>query len=199
MIQVAADLFHQQGVGATSPNQIIEMSRTGKGQFYYYFESKEGIVHEVLHRYLSAINSNESPVKYEIVSWQDLGRWFASQIELQKRFGMTRGCPLGTIGNELTENDVLVQRDLDLIVEVIHNKLATFFIREKARGLLAKNADAECMADFCIAAIQGAMLLGKVKRNPHVAEAVAREALAHLEGKIVAPRRSDLGTSNESH
>jgi len=48
ILKTAADLFHQQGVRATSPDQIIEKSGTGKGQFYHYFKNKEGLVHEVL-------------------------------------------------------------------------------------------------------------------------------------------------------
>ena len=42
IIHVAADLFHKEGVHATSPDEIIEASGTGNGQFYYYFKSKEG-------------------------------------------------------------------------------------------------------------------------------------------------------------
>ena len=48
IIRTAADLFHERGVGTTSPDDIIEASKTGKGQFYHYFKSKEGLVHEVL-------------------------------------------------------------------------------------------------------------------------------------------------------
>ena len=48
IIQAAAELSHKQGVGATSPDEIIEASGTGTGQFYHYFKSKEGLVHEVL-------------------------------------------------------------------------------------------------------------------------------------------------------
>src|SRR6516164_4764882 len=55
IIRVAADLFHKQGVGATSPDQVIEASETGKGQFYHYFKSKEGLVHDVLKAYLDHI------------------------------------------------------------------------------------------------------------------------------------------------
>jgi TetR/AcrR family transcriptional repressor of nem operon len=44
----AADLFHKQGVAATSPDEIIDASGTGKGQFYHYFKNKDGLVHEVL-------------------------------------------------------------------------------------------------------------------------------------------------------
>ena len=70
IIQVAADLFHKQGVRATSPDEIIESSRTGKGQFYHYFKSKEGLVHEVLQAHLEAIRTGRAPVNYEITSWQ---------------------------------------------------------------------------------------------------------------------------------
>jgi TetR/AcrR family transcriptional regulator, transcriptional repressor for nem operon len=182
IIRTAADLFHKQGVRATSPDEIIEASRTGKGQFYHYFKSKEGLIHEVLQAHLEAIKCGTAPLQYEINSWKDLERWFLAQVELQKSFGMTRGCPFGTIGNEVTENDELIRQDLSLIFEVVKNKLAAFFIREKSRGRLARTADEIHMADFCIAAIQGAMLLGKIRRSGQTVETIVREALAHLKG-----------------
>ena len=188
IIRTAADLFHKQGVRGTSPDEIIEVSRTGKGQFYHYFKSKEGLVHEVLQAYLEAIITGSAPLDYEIESWKDLERWFRAQIELQKSFQMTRGCPFGTVGNEVTENDELTRQDLSLIFEVVKNKLAAFFIKEKAKGRLIKRANEERMADFCIATIQGAMLMGKIRRNSHSAETTAREALAHLKGYVVTPK-----------
>src|SRR6516165_8368641 len=45
IMRIAADLFHKQGVGATSPDEILGAARAGKGQFYHYFGSKEGLVH----------------------------------------------------------------------------------------------------------------------------------------------------------
>jgi AcrR family transcriptional regulator len=180
ILRVAADLFHKQGVRATSPDEVIEASATGKGQFYHYFKSKEGLVHEVLQAHLEAIQAGTAPVAYEIHSWQDLERWFQAHLDLQQGFRMTRGCPFGTIGNEVTENDELIRQDLSLIFEVVKHQLAAFFIREKAAGRLVREADEERMADFCIATIQGAMLLGKIKRNRAPVETTVREALLHL-------------------
>jgi len=191
MIQVAADLFHRQGVRATSPDDVIEASDTGKGQFYHYFKNKEGLVHEVLQTYLEAIRTAAAPIKYDVNSWQDLERWFLTQLELQKSFDMTRGCPFGTIGNEVTENDPLIRQDLSLIFEVIKNKLAAFFVKEKANGRLTKQADESLMADFCIAVIQGAMLLGKIKRDSQPVETTVREAMTHLKRYITTPKRSN--------
>src|SRR5215831_17762926 len=166
--------------GAETRQRIIEASRTGKGQFYHYFKSKEGLIHEVLQAHLETIRTGSAPVNYEIASWQDLEQWFLAQVELQKSFAMTRGCPFGTLGNEVTENDELIRQDLNLIFEIIKNKLAAFFLKEKAKGKLAKQADTERMADFCIASIQGGMLMGKIRRSSQTVETTVREALAHL-------------------
>lgn len=185
--QAAADLFHRQGVRATSPDEIIEASATGKGQFYHYFRSKDRLVHEVLQAHLEAIKTGTAPVNYEIASWEDLELWFIGNLDLQKRFAMTRGCPFGTIGNELTVDDELVRQDLGLIFEVVRNKLAAFFIKEKAKGRLVGGANEERMADFCIATIQGAMLMGKIQRSSRPVESTIGQALAHLKSYALAP------------
>lgn len=187
ILQAAVDLFHRQGVHATSPDEVIAASNTGKGQFYYYFKSKEGLVHEVLQHHLHSITAGSAGVDYQIDSWQDLERWFAAHLELQQRFRMTRGCPFGTIGNEVTENDELIRQDLNLIFELIRHRLAAFFIKEQAQGRLAEDANAEDLADFCIATVQGAMLMGKIKRHGKPVETTIREALAHLESHALAP------------
>jgi len=185
IIRTAADLFHQQGARSTSPDEIIEASRTGKGQFYHYFKSKEGLIHEVLQTYLYEIETAASRVNYEINSWRDLEKWFAAQVQLQKNYEMTRGCPFGTLGNEVTDNDELIRQDLSLIFEVIKNKMAAFFVSEKAKGRLTKQANVERMADFCIASMQGAMLMGKIKRSSQTVETTVHEALAHLKSYLV--------------
>jgi hypothetical protein len=99
---------------------------------------------------------------------------------------MPRGCPLGT------DKDELVRHDLSHLFEIVKNKLRVFFIREKAQGRLAAEAE-DRLADFCIATIQGAMLMGKMKRSPQPVEAAVREALAHLR-RYVVRLAADLGT-----
>jgi TetR/AcrR family transcriptional regulator, transcriptional repressor for nem operon len=185
VIRTAADLFHKKGARGTSPDEIIEASRTGKGQFYHYFGSKEGLIHEVLQTYLEEIKTGTARMSYEIRSWHDLEKWFLAHVELQKNFEMTRGCPFGTLGNEVTQTDELVRQDVSMIFEVVKNKLAAFFVQEKAKGKLNKHANPEDMADFCIAAIQGGMLMGKIKRSSQTVERTVQESMAHLKSYIV--------------
>ena len=182
IMRAAADLFHKQGVGATSPDEILELSQAGKGQFYHYFGSKEGLVHQVLLGYIEEVDGGTAPINYEIQSWEDLERWFGSHVELQRHFRMLRGCPFGT-----NEKDELIRQDLSHLFEIVKNKLRAFFIREKAGGRLTADANENQMADFCISAVQGAMLLGKIKRNAQPVEAALAEALKHLRRYAVMP------------
>ena len=143
----------------------------------------------MLLHYLDSIESGTAQIDYDIASWDDLEKWFAAHIEAQKRFRMTRGCPFGTIGNEVTENDDLIRSDMSLLFEVVKNRLTAFFSREKAAGRLVKVASEQQMAELCLATIQGAMLLGKIRRNALPVEATVRELMTHLKSYIL-PRRS---------
>jgi len=84
IIRAAANLFHKQGVHQTSPDEIIEASGTGKGQFYHYFKNKEGLVHAVMQFYLDAIESGKCPVNFNVNSWDELREWFNRHVEMQK-------------------------------------------------------------------------------------------------------------------
>jgi AcrR family transcriptional regulator len=158
----------------------MQASRTGKSQLYHYFRSKADLVHEVLQNHIRSIREGRAAVDYEVTSWAGLERWFRGHADLQERFRMTRGCPFGTIGNEITENDELIRRDLELLFEVVRNKLAAFFVSEKARGRLERSADEALLADFCITSVQGAMLLGKIRRDRATVDRAIDQAVSHL-------------------
>ena len=66
MIQAAMDLFHAQGVRATSPQDVMDRTGTGKSQFYHYFGSKEGLVHETLQYFYAEMcegRFNNQPIR----------------------------------------------------------------------------------------------------------------------------------------
>jgi TetR/AcrR family transcriptional regulator, transcriptional repressor for nem operon len=99
---------------------------------------------------------------------------------------MKRGCPFGTLGNELIAQEAAVREDLARIFELVKGRLAAFFAKEKSKGRLTENVNEELLADFCIATVQGAMLLGKVRRDSKPVEETVREALVHLKAYSIA-------------
>jgi TetR/AcrR family transcriptional regulator, cholesterol catabolism regulator len=55
ILEAAAKLFRRQGYSATTLRQIAAMAEIKAGSIYYYFDSKEAILEEVLHRGLLVV------------------------------------------------------------------------------------------------------------------------------------------------
>src|SRR5689334_1139348 len=102
ILDAAIELFHARGVSATGLEQILAASRTGKGQFYHYFASKEDLVLEVLRTFRGRLASDEAPVKQELATWKDLEAWFDVFLRFQADARCERNCPIATIAAELT-------------------------------------------------------------------------------------------------
>jgi len=189
MIEAAMDLFHQQGVNATSIDQVLARSGTGKSQFTHYFKTKDGLVHASLEYLSKVVRSGESPSGYDIKSWEELDGWFQRYIDFQKAVNCERSCPLGTIGNDLGNDQELLRMEVRLFLEWARGKLARFFAERQAAGELDCVAQPEQLADFCISIMQGGMLLAKMKRDTDMFENAAAQANAYLKSLRI-PRSS---------
>lgn len=180
MINVALDLFHRQGVNATSVDQILAKSDTGKSQFSHYFKNKEGLIHAVLVFLHEVIQSGQAETGYDIDSWIDFENWFQTYINFQKSVKFEYSCPIGTIGTDVTNDQDLLRQDVRLFLQWCHGQMARFFAKKKAAGELVASADPDGLADLCISVMQGGMLLTKIKRDPSMFENAAEQALAYV-------------------
>ncbi len=180
MVQTAFDLFYKQGVNATSVDEILEKSETGKSQFYYYFKSKEGIVQAVLAYFYDLLKNNKLPGKHTFDSWEDLENWFRFFITVQKGINCERSCPIATIGNDLTNDQDLLRQDIRLIYRFSRQALSKFFAGVKVKGEISSSIDPEALADFCFIVVQGGLLISKVERKLGSFENAVEHALSYL-------------------
>jgi TetR/AcrR family transcriptional regulator, transcriptional repressor for nem operon len=180
MMSAALELFHKQGVNATSIDQILARSETGKSQFTYYFKNKDGLIRATLHFLTDVIKSGQAPTGYEINSWQDMEKWFQNYIEFQKSVEFELSCPIGTIANDLNSEQEILRQDVRLFLEWSRGKIARFFAERKAAGEFEGKVNPDSLADFCISVMQGGMLLTKMKRDSDMFENAAKEALQYL-------------------
>ncbi|MBS4539198.1 TetR/AcrR family transcriptional regulator [Clostridium sp. D2Q-11] len=49
-LETAVEIFKTKGYGKTSINDILKQMNITKGAFYYYFESKEALLHEIVNQ-----------------------------------------------------------------------------------------------------------------------------------------------------
>src|SRR5262249_44083160 len=152
--------------------EIIEAVGIAKVEFHRHFKSKSELVGSVLRYHIEEVAAGEGPLAYDLNSWSDLEGCLESYVDFQKRFRMTRGCPLGRLASELREEDELVRHCLNFGLDLMVARLTCFFSREKVAGRLSSDVDVEQLANFCIAVIQGAMLAGRIGRNCRRVEGV---------------------------
>lgn len=180
IVLAAADLFHEKGVRATSIGEIIKAARVTRQELSQHFRTKGDIAVEVVRAYLTEIKTHTSQLHCKLDTWKGLERTLAAHIALLRQFHMRRGCPLGIIGNELTEKDEPIREELKLVFEVLKDRIATFLEKEKSEGRLLPKTDEGQVAEFCVAAMQGAMLMGKVRRNSETVATIFEDLMLRL-------------------
>lgn len=180
IISAAADLFHKKGVRATSLGEICKIAKVSMQQLHHHFRTKANLAEAVVRAYLTEIKGDTSRLHGKLDTWKGLERTFAAHVRLLEQFRMRRGCPLGIIGNELTDKDEAVRQELKLVFEALKERVATFFEKEKSEGHLLRTTDQEQLAEFCVATIQGAMLIGKVRRNSRAVKRIFADLSMHL-------------------
>jgi TetR/AcrR family transcriptional regulator, transcriptional repressor for nem operon len=200
IVRAGGDLFHKRGVELTTIDEIAEAAGVSKAEFRQHFGGKLDVVSAVLCFYFEMTAADLGPVKYRLDNWFDLQECLASHLEFQKKFKMKRGCPIGTLGSGLKEGDELTRQSVSHIFDLMLARLESFFSREKVAGRLARNADVEQLANFCVAIIQGAMLTGKIRGNFHGVESTFEDLLGHLKrySQVPTPRRKRLGRNGDA-
>ena len=79
IIDAAATLMYQRGVGATSLDDVLAAAGSGKSQLYHYFVDKADLVRAVVERQ-SHIVLAQQPLIHSADSWAGIDAW-AEQIE----------------------------------------------------------------------------------------------------------------------
>lgn len=153
IVDSADRLFYQQGFGHTSFADIADAVRVSRGNFYYYFKTKDEILEAV-------IDARLANTRVMLERWEIEGKNPADRIRsfihilITNRADIKRyGCPVGTLSIELAKLDHPSQTEA--------NKLFTLFRTWLRRQftLLGRGADADALAMHLLARSQGAATL----------------------------------------
>lgn len=166
IVEAADELFYHQGYNQTSFSDIAQAADLSRGNFYYYFKSKDDILSAV-------IASRRARLSEQLDAWSDpatepreaLCRFV--RVMLDNRGEVLRyGCPVGSLTQELSKTQRKLQAEAIALFEVLREWLVDQMTRLEV-------ADPEAMAMHLLAVCQGITLLGSVYTDPVF---MAREA-----------------------
>ncbi len=183
ILNAAARLIHVQGYQSTSLDDVLRESGVGKGNFYYYFKSKEDLGYAIIDRITQAFverslgpafaDTDADPVT-QIHGFLD------RVLEAQRLRKCVGGCVMGNLASELSDVHEGFRQQLAGIFDLWRVHLAEAVSRGQARGRLRADVDASRVAQFLVAGLEGSILLSKVAKDITVMERCVEERKRHL-------------------
>lgn len=175
ILEAAAELTYKNGVNGTSVDDVLKASGTGKSQFYHYFASKDALVNELIAHQLSHHQGLAALAVGPLRGRRDFSAWLERVVQAYKNGAFPGGCPLGNLTAELSVQNDGVRASLLAIFERWENELTAAFRGMKVNSVLRPDADPVRLAVFCLAAVEGALLLAKNSGSVAPIEAAASE------------------------
>lgn len=182
IIKAASELIHLKGFNNTSVEDILQRSGTKKGNFYFYFRSKEELGFVVLENHLEKfrsccmapiLDSDDQPLN-KLMRILDALEMEQSQANCQG------GCPFGNLALELSDTHdgfrTRLQEIFQGIADVFHRLL-----QEASTGFRPGPNLSE-VSQFIVAAVEGGIMLAKV----HKSVVPLQQCVRHLKNYLSA-------------
>ena len=182
MIRTAASLFRAQGYHATGLNQVLAEGGLPKGSLYFHFPGgKEQLAVESMRRSGEELGSG---IAAALASTADpaaaLERVLALLGEHLVATDFREGCPVATVALDAAAQSEPIRAACAGVYDSWQELVAQHL---RAAGL----PDADGLATVLVAAVEGAVLLARTRRDITPLHAVG----THLSALLTADRRSE--------
>jgi len=189
ILESAAKLVYRNGVNGTSVDDVLSASGTGKSQFYHYFTSKDALVRELIQFHLEAMPAAQEALLSQLGTPAGVFAWLG-QIQADYQAGLySDGCPIGNLASELAAQNEDLRLSLQSIFGHWEARLTAGLQQMKAKGQLRADVCPTSLATFCIAAIEGALLLAKTEKTGTPLAATVGQLKAHLQAQMLGASR----------
>jgi TetR/AcrR family transcriptional regulator, transcriptional repressor for nem operon len=169
LMKAVGELIWTGSYGSTTIDQICDQAGVKKGSFYYFFESKADLAAAALDAEwsarrpeLDALFSATIPPLERLRKYCEYG--FRLQAEVRSKCGCVLGCPLFSLGSEVSTQEHRLQEKIQEILEQKRKYLESAIRDAHAEGLI--NApDPAAKARILFAYYQGLLTQARIQNN----------------------------------
>lgn len=164
IVEAASRLIDARGIAGTTLEDVRAEARVSSSQIYHYFADKQSLIVAVIEFQESApANGNAMFGNFESVAavraWGDL------LVERQRHAHAYGGCPIATLGSELTAADGEGFSRVAAMFRRCENRILDGYRTMQDNGDLAADADPGALATATLATVIGGLVLTQVYRD----------------------------------
>jgi TetR/AcrR family transcriptional repressor of nem operon len=178
LMEAVNELIWTGSYGSTTIDQICEKAEVKKGSFYYFFDSKAELAETALaeewgHRRaeLDSVFSSTVPPLDRLRKYCAL--LYQVQAEIKAKCGCVLGCPLFSIGAEVSTQEHALQKKIEEILELKKKYLECAIRDAHAAGLLVA-PDPASTARTLFAYYQGLLTEARIRNNLEIVREAER-------------------------
>ncbi|MEN3368393.1 MAG: TetR/AcrR family transcriptional regulator, transcriptional repressor for nem operon [Verrucomicrobiota bacterium] len=169
LTDAALDLMWENSYGTTSVDAICERADAKKGSFYYFFKSKSALTAAALEAEWNKNKANmDALFSPTIPPLERFDRYFDyvhdRLAELEKECGSTLGCPLLSIGSEVSTHDKVVRDTVDRILDRKVKYFESAIRDAHAQGFIVA-PDPEAKAKALFACYHGTLAQARIQND----------------------------------
>jgi TetR/AcrR family transcriptional repressor of nem operon len=190
ILRAAARLMHLHGYNATSVDDVLRESAVGKGNFYYYFKSKEDLGYAIVDKLVRALlEGTVDPCFTGGGGLREIHCFLDRVLEAQRQRNCVGGCALGNLASELSDVHEGFRQRLAEVFSAWRQRLTRALTNAQTRGEVTADCWPETVAHFLVASLEGAILMTKVAKEITVMEQCVGELKRYLSLYEAAPGR----------
>lgn len=153
IVDVADNLFYQKGYNRTSFTDIAETSEIPRGNFYYYFKTKDEILTAVIKHRTTMMQSMLKTWEQEYKTPLERLKRFAHILRIEEKDACQYGCPLGSLTIELGK----AQQELQAQAKGMFDVFKTWLIKQFSE--LGYPEKADYLAMQLMSRVQGIVVM----------------------------------------
>ena len=169
LMEAVSSLIWTGSYGATTIDQICDRAGVKKGSFYYFFDSKADLalaslnaVWEKKQAVMDRVFSPLTPPLERIRNYLQEG--YDNQLDMKNKCGCVLGCPLYTLGSEVsTQEQALRARVLEIIES--HRRYLESAIRDAAKDGLLQVGDPAVASRSLFAYYEGVLTQARISND----------------------------------
>jgi AcrR family transcriptional regulator len=170
LLRAAFREFHHFGYRGADLRRILDAAGLTKGALYYHFRSKKDLAYAVIEedvkawiaqRWLQPLAGSSDPLE----SIAELARWGERSATAA---GMSLGCPLNRLSQELSGTDEGFRQRLAAIFQTWRSEVEALLAAAQERGVIRADADVAAAATFIVAAWEGSIGLAQALPSPSI-------------------------------
>lgn len=169
-----------RGVGGTTLDDVVLASKVSKSQLYRHFEDKPALVRAVIELVGEQTIAGERERLQKVRTLAGLRRWRDALVARNALHEGRYGCPLGSLANEIADQDAVARTKLDGLFTAWHELFEDLLRRFQRDGVIPPDADVTQLATGFVAAVQGGYLLAQTSRDVTPMASAIDMAIAHL-------------------